>query len=246
MTTRTLDRIYRPDLRSLNHDARTLLPTDEPVSKTWSLTSTLDQGQDGACVGFGFAQELMAEPVPVHGITDLIAVRDIYWNAQRIDSTPGGEYPGASPVYQGSDVIAGAKVIVKVGGYTAYKWALDLESLVLNVGHNGPAVLGVNWWTNMFDPDPNGFLHPTGKIEGGHCILNRAVHIVWSGKGRTWGSVNLDRSYAVLHNSWGPQWGNHGAAKVSLTDLGSLLNDSGEACLPVRTKVTHLPFAATV
>jgi hypothetical protein len=54
---------------------------------------------------------------------------------------------------------------------------------------------------------------------------------------RTWRDVDLQKSYVTLHNSWGPNWGINGRAKLSLYDLEILLNQQGDACFPVRTKL---------
>jgi C1A family cysteine protease len=44
--------------------------------------------------------------------------------------------------------------------------------------------------------------------------------------------VDLENSYVLLRNSWGRGWGTLGDCKISLYDLGALLREQGEACIP--------------
>ena len=173
-----------------------------------------NQGSEGACVGFGIAHELRARPSEVEGVTSFMA-RDIYLEAQKIDPWPGGSYPGAGPQYEGTSVLAGIKVAQKMGYFDSYRWAFGLHDLMLGVGYNGPAVLGVPWYEGMFDIDNKGFIHATGRIMGGHCILCK--------------SVNIKKNYFILHNSWGLGWGNGGDCYISFQDMSTILANDGEA-----------------
>lgn len=237
-----LGRIYEQDLRSLNFLVRTALPPKaerKPRGFTWSVGQWLDQGQEGACVGFGYSHDLIARPVQVAGISDAFAREKVYWQAQREDPYEGGAYPGAAPFSEGTSVLTGAKVVTDLGFYNSYRWALTGQEVASGIGYDGPCILGLNWWTNMFEPDANGFLRPTGQIEGGHCLLAYAVKIVYRPLFgwffRTWDQVNFDASYIRVWNSWGPTWGDQGTAKISLTDMKQLIEgEQGEACFPVR------------
>jgi hypothetical protein len=51
------------DPRSRNYPARTLLAVEPPRTNLWPLAEYLDQGSEGACVGFAWTHELLAEPV---------------------------------------------------------------------------------------------------------------------------------------------------------------------------------------
>ena len=67
----------------------------------------LDQGQEGACTGFAVAHELIAQPSVVRkGINAKFAREKLYWEAQKIDPFPGGDYPGAEPNMEGSTVLS--------------------------------------------------------------------------------------------------------------------------------------------
>jgi hypothetical protein len=190
------------------------------------------------CVGFGFTHDLRAKPKVVNGVTNDFARTKVYWEAQRIDEWEGGAYPGASPRYEGTSVLSGAKVLTSLGYYSGYTWALNIEQLVLGVGYaGGPAILGLNWYEGMDDVDDDGFIHVTGEQDGGHCLLAIGVRIVWkAGSARaTFADVDQQRSYFLLHNSWGKDWAADGRAKISVADMDRLLNEAGDACFPVRT-----------
>lgn len=208
---RRLDRVKQFDERSRAYPIRAALPSTKPRSYTWSCNVFLDQGQEGACVGFSLAHELNARPVVVHVDADY-ARNQIYREARKIDEWPGEDYEGTS-------VLAGAKILHNLGYFTEYRWAFGLDDLILAVGRHGPAVLGVNWYEGQFDPDPNGFIHVGGELAGGHAILCNGVNL----KGR----------YFTLHNSWGQDWGNNGECKISFEDIDRLLHEQGEVCVPV-------------
>jgi hypothetical protein len=213
-----LGRLPQFDERSRSFPIRTLVATYAPRSYTWSCGAVLDQGAEGSCVGHAWAHELIARPLVMASITQLFAV-SVYHEAQRIDEWPGGSYLGASPRYEGTSVLAGAKVIQREGYIAEYRWAFGLDDRVLALGYKGPAVLGIDWHESMFDPDASGLLHVTGSAVGGHAILANGVSIA--------------KRLVRLHNSWGPDWGLNGEAFISFDDLRALLGRGGEACIPI-------------
>jgi hypothetical protein len=214
-----LARIIDFDDRSRNYPIRKLVKGKKPRSRTWSCTGVLDQGQEGACVGFACTHELMATPCRVPNMNAKFAREKIYWEAQKADEWPGGSYPGASPRYEGTSVLAGVKQLQKLGYINEYRWAFGLQDLILALGWSGPAILGLEWRDSMFDPASCGYLHTDGVAVGGHCIL--AV------------GVNVADRYVVLQNSWGAAWGAKGRCKVSFEEMEELLAADGEACIPV-------------
>lgn len=215
-----LGRFYEHDDRSLaNYPIRTLA-LDPPVSREWEVGVWLDQGNEGSCVGFGFGHELNAEPQVVSCFFD--CAHSIYKDAQRVDEWPGEDYEGTS-------VLAGAKVVTSRGFYTEYRWAETEDDMARAVAHVGPVVIGVDWYDGMFDPDENGFLNLTGNIAGGHCILVYAL--------------NVEEGYYKVWNSWGPNWGDMGTAKIRCSDMARLILAQGEVCLPVRKIDVPVPPA---
>jgi hypothetical protein len=231
ITERTLDRLIEFDERSRNFRAIEGIETNLFRSYTWSCGVYNDQGSEGACVGFAWSHELSARP-KIH-LADASVALNIYNRARQLDQWPGEDYSGTS-------VLAGVKAateIVNSAGqplYGGYRWAFGLQDVVKVVGYRGPVVLGINWYYNMYFPDDKGFIHVDGDVVGGHAILCNGVRIVKKNSAlpATWDNIDLDKSYARLHNSWGMSYGLGGDAFVTLTDLGKLLDDDGEACIP--------------
>ena len=221
-----LDRLPQPDERNRNYPVMATLRATTPRSYTWSCPVRLDQGNEGACVGFSWAQELAARPFSYEQEYD--DARSIYCRAQVIDPWQGGSSRCGHPPpdYEGTSVLAGAKVVKELGLMREYRWAWSVEELALAVGHQGPAVLGVDWWSGMFRPDSEGYVHPTGYIAGGHAILCNGV--------------NFKAQRFKLVNSWGRDWGLDGTCFVSFADMETLLASGGDACIPVGRGVQKL------
>lgn len=230
-TDRTFDRIKEFDEKSRNFPVTAGISTYPLRSYTWSCDAWNDQGQEGACVGFAWSHELAARPYPVP--TAATVAREIYLRAQQIDEWPG-------EAYEGTSVLAGAKATkerlnAQGNAYMQeYRWAFGIGDLLLALGYKGPAVLGVNWYTGMYDTDAQGFIRKTGSIAGGHAILARGAKIVLLDKykPRTYANIDTQKSFVLLRNSWGKDWGVTGDAKITVADLDSLLREGGDACVP--------------
>jgi hypothetical protein len=211
-----LDRIPHFDQRSLQFRAADALPMQrDPRTYMWDCAQILDQGQEGACVGFGWTYELIAEPFPTTGLTDDTA-RALYHRAKQLDDQPGEDYEGTA-------VLAGAKTVHEQGYLDEYRWATTFQEILVALSYRGPVVFGINWYQSMYEPGPDGILHVDGEVAGGHCILGRGL--------------NMERQAIVLRNSWGDSWGGggdlgKGDAYLSFTDLQRLMHESGEACVP--------------
>ncbi len=233
-----LDCLEEFDPASLDYPVKASLVTAErPSTKLWTIPddeAVLDQGPDGACVGFGVTNELRFNPVPITGLNEAFAKQSIYWQAQRMDQWAGGSYPGASPVYEGTSVLAGIKVAAKLGFYGEYRWAFSEQELALAVSQIGPAVIGVPWYRGMFKPDSRGYLRPTGAVAGRHCVLVSGITVT--------GGAGTGDGYYTIYNSWGGSWGLNGTAKISRANLAKLLQQRGDACIvTVRTHPNPMP-----
>lgn len=230
---RVLDRVAKFDEASKNFPITAGISTYPLRGYTWSCQAWNDQGQEGACVGFGWGHELAARPYPVAGI-DNAKSRSIYLRAQQIDEWAGEAYSGTS-------VLAGAKAtmeLVNAGGsayMSEYRWAFGADDIVKTLGYKGPVVLGLNWYSGMYNTNSAGFITKSGTLQGGHCLIARGfspVYVDTSGP-RAYSNLDKQRSYVTLRNSWGPDWGTNGDAKISVGDLEALMRESGDACVPV-------------
>lgn len=210
-----LDRVIQFDEKSRNFPVSTGMANKKLRSYTWRCNEWYDQGREGACVAYALGHELAARPAEVTGPNDRWLVQDIYWEAQKIDPWDGGSYPGATPFYEGTSILAGVKTMYKKKFFQEYRWAFTMNDFLLGVGYNGPAVIGVYWYDSMYTPDRNGFIRPVGNIVGGHAIMVRAV--------------NLRERKVTLRNSWGKGWGQNGDCYMTFDDMDNLLHQSGEA-----------------
>jgi len=209
-----LDRLVQFDPRSKNYSIAPIVATKKARSFTWRNTEWYDQKTEGACVAFALGHELNARPAEVKNISEEWLVKKVYWNAQKIDPWQGGSYPGANPFYEGTSILAGVQTLHRLGAFKEYRWAFNMKDLILGVGYNGPAVIGVNWYQGMFNPDQHGFIRPTGLLAGGHAVMLKAV--------------NVRKQIFTIRNSWGRSWGREGDCYITFTDLARLMAERGE------------------
>ncbi len=182
-----------------------------PPSALWADAVVLDQGDFGTCVGNGWAGWGDSNPV-VDAFTETDA-RAIYREATCIDGACDDTYQN------GSTVRSGAKAMQNRGRLAVYAFAASLDDVREWLANHGPVVFGSDWTQDMFTPDANGFVKPTGAVAGGHCYL-------------CIGYDTADDSFR-FRNSWGASWGLGGDFKVKSADVQTLLNgisSPGEAC----------------
>ena len=208
-----LDRIPQFDERSRMYRVTALTTERQPLNKVHLCTGFLDQKLEGACVGFGLAHALLAEPRQMEkkAVTHKYAKEFIYWEAQKEDPWEGGSYPGANPFYEGTSVLAGVQVLHKKGIINGYYHAFNITDLIVGLSYAGPAVVGVDFFEGMMDTDEDGFIHVTGDSVGGHCLLMEGI--------------NWTEEYFLLHNSWGIKWGINGRCKVSFANTEKLMKN---------------------
>lgn len=229
--TRTLDWKSSHDDRSLNYGIRPDIRSNiMPVRKMWDEGVVLDQGSEGACVGFGWMGEYLSQPVAPEPQPDVQLANSyaftIYNDAKKIDEVPGENY-------QGTSVLAGAKVMKSRGFITEYKWCFSIDDIRDAIIQEGPVVIGIPWKDGMYKTDPNGVVKVSGKLVGGHCLVITGYDPEFQiGK----------RKYEVYRwrNSWGTNYGVNGSGYIKATDLAKLLRGVGEACVPIGRKSSTL------
>lgn len=182
----------------------------------------IDQGSEGACVGFGWTNELRAKPVPVKFPNPEQFAIGIYKQAQKIDEWPGENYSGTS-------VLAGAKICRSLGYIGEFRWAFGIDDVIDTLVTSGPVVLGIPWYESMYETRPSGLIDIGGKKVGGHCILATG----YSPKQRFMKEGLTTFEVVRLRNSWGPEYGVNGNGWIKVEDLAKLLSGKGEACIPV-------------
>lgn len=220
---RKLDWAANYDERSRNFPIRGVIrKAVKRKNRLWQVGPILDQGSEGACVGFGWTAEALASPVRV----DLKRIKArapkepnkfaqyIYAFAKTID-----EYEGVD--YDGTSVLAGAKSMQTFRLLKEYRWAFSMDEIVDGIIAKGPVVLGIPWYEGMYEA-PSGVLTVSGEQVGGHCILAVGYKVYPGGE-----------DAVILQNSWGTSWGTNGLAEIKVSELAKLVAE-GEACLPIK------------
>jgi hypothetical protein len=238
---RRLDWFPRFDPASLSYPMAAGPATELPTrGRLWTHGRVMDQGNEGACVGFGCAAEAIAEPVPVPGISARNA-RAWYRSAQRRDVWPGEAYDGTS-------VLAGCLEGRARGYYTGFVWAKRAEQLAAGIVDDGPAIIGVEWREGSYSTDELGVLRPSGDVVGGHCLcVIGFVCLDPEGPDRElWDALEeLDLAEAavavldggedgvfIVQNSWGPTFGKNGLCVVPLSVMRDWVRAGGEFAQP--------------
>jgi hypothetical protein len=129
----------------------------------------LDQGREGTCVGHGWKHCLLATPIKQTQPYKSPTAVEIYDLATTLDEWYGNE--GNREF--GTSVRAGAKALQQLGYITEYRWAFDCDTAIDWIINKGPIVIGVNWYSSMFDTSKDGFIviEPNAYLAGGHCVL---------------------------------------------------------------------------
>ena len=205
-------------------------PTPPPAPSgavSWKdADPVLDQGQYGTCVGNGWSQWANTEPVndnytegmghdPTKGGP---YARSVYYESTVIDGQPDNpDAPGGGQ--QGSQVRSGAKTMQNRKRLSAYAFAATVDDALTFLKTKGSVVCGTDWTSDMFDPDADGVIKPTGSVEGGHCYL----------------MIGYDPATDLIEflNSWGSSWGKGGRFYMHKADFEKLFSQQGELCAAV-------------
>lgn len=234
-----LGRVPYHDPRSLDYDVTDKLygvATERLRTRTYRVGRHLDQGREGACVGFAYTHELIATPIRVFGwqkLDDAFARDEVYHPAQHDDPWAGCFLGQSCPIEpgpkaDGTGMLPGIKVLQRMGFISEYRWAFSEPDLASAVAWVGGAIIGVPWFEGMYNTDSNGYINPTGRLMGYHAIFVHRFVAQTKTRKNDW--------YEVW-NSWGKdKFGKNGTAKVSRDSMAYLLDGqfSSEACIPLK------------
>lgn len=234
------DRQYLPPPRSLPQ----IFPADDDI-KHFMGTYTqagliLDQGQEGACTGFGLAcvvNYLRWRSAGMPKKLESVSPRMLYHFARRFDEYEGENYDGSScrgalkgwyhngvclesrwPYAEGSDTLPksgwDSDAVERTLGvyYRIDPQAItDLQAAILEVG----AIYASSYTHKGWDTVKTSTKPPTS-----HTTL---PVIAYDGKpsrsgGHAFALVGFNRVGFVIQNSWGDQWGAGGFAVISYAD----------------------------
>jgi len=218
-TEKLLGRIAIPDERDQQFLIQPML-SREPLERRWRYHWANgwwgNQLSTPKCVAYSWLHWTADAPITHHGEqSPVLNPKYLYDQCQLNDQWEGTNYDGTS-------VRAGAKIMRQKGYIKEYRWAWDAETIVRAIIEIAPVVVGTNWTMDMFYPDDNDMITPTGRNMGGHAyVLN---------------GVNMNRGIVRLKNSWGRHWGRNGYAYMTIEDLDKLIKDRGEACLAIPTE----------
>lgn len=208
---RVLDYVPRLDERNNLHLVRHVMTAANANwgrSAWWTGGRVLDQGAEGACVGFAVAGEYGASPV--RGFIGNDLARFIYGRAKEIDEWEGVDYEGTS-------VRAGMLVGRERGWWDGFRWAKNMDELLVGLQNWGPVVVGVEWKEGMYETRKDGIVRAEGEVVGGHAILITGYSPRYGSHGKRF----------RWRNSWGPSYGVNGNGYISPADLEKILFGAG-------------------
>jgi hypothetical protein len=219
-----LGRTQKHDIMSLfypfNTDGLSIIDVEHK-----RLVPVFDQGQVGSCTGNAGNGNINTEPFLPNTVysPDENGALQLYKEAEIIDGGIG--YP---PEDVGSCGLSIAKALQNAGLISGYQHTFTLNDCLKALSVY-PVIVGIPWYSNMFYPDADGRVHPTGNIVGGHEIEAYKVDVA---NGRIW-----------FWNSWG-NWGVNGTFYLTWADFASLLSQGGDVTV-LLPKSVPAPVLAT-
>jgi hypothetical protein len=172
-----------------------------PTNMIWDRGLSLDQGSEGACVGYGWSDWHNCKPKGYMNQVDDDYAYGWYKRAQELDPWYGTDY-------EGTTVRAGAKVAFERGLLDTYVWASNFDELDTWLLTQGPLVVASNWYNSMDHLTSDNFtpVKLDSGVRGGHCYL----------------IYGLQDGIYYFQNSWGDDYADGGTFYMTRTGLEKL------------------------
>lgn len=238
------DKIFEPTLVEV--------PVARPLSDYLKAgVPLLDQGQEGACTGFGLATVVNYLLISRKYISDPRSVSPwmLYRMARRYDEWPGEDY-------EGSSARGAMKGWHKHGVCSIKEWdkaTKEPTGAVYADAVNRP--LGAYYRVNHKDLvamhcaiTETGILYATAMVHGGWDAVKKDGIIHEKGKvdgGHAFAIVAFDKKGFWIQNSWGKAWGKNGFCRISYDDWLKNGTDVWVARLGAPVEATSLSSVAT-
>jgi hypothetical protein len=225
--TPIMGRLEHPDARDTLFSVSAVLPAADPFITEkywWDDAWWGNQGATEECTAYSWMHWIENGPVfqdDIPGRTKpFYQPIDFYNQCQQRD-------PWAGTPHNGSSVRTAVRLLKILGVIKEYRWATNVEDVAQTLINLGPMIVGTSWFSNMFTPDANGLIKPTGSNAGGHAYLLNGV--------------DLKKRLFRIKNSWGQEWGVNGHAFIGFDDFQFLLNNGGESCIAFENKLAAIP-----
>lgn len=219
-----LDYFPKFDEKSKLFPVVSLLELDPKEKKTIYKTGPIiNQGSEGACVGFAWTNYLLGEPNKPVNKTNVKEANafaiDLYKSIKKHDFRAGEDYRGTS-------VLAGAFMAQDLGYIDGYYWCFSVEDVKKAVLGIGPVVVGTKWFKSMYKTREDGLVTVTRNPKHG---MHAYVIIGYDP------AMKFDdgtHEVFIIKNSWGPSYGVMGQAYIKVSDFRKLAV-MAEMCVPV-------------
>jgi len=174
------------------------------VSKEWAVQIILDQGATPHCGGFAMAGFGNCAPVMDKMYDD--KGHEFYYKCKVVEGEPGEE----NGVYMRSV----ATVLKNDGIIPGYGWLPTVDAAKQWVLKFGPILVGTIWTQDMFSPDADGRVYPTGRSVGGHAYYINGY--------------DFPTDDFLYVNSWGDDFADNGHFRMRVSDFEKLIVAGGE------------------